>query len=194
MRKNIITIFLIISLTLLPQVFADSWDDYADIDRAWDGQKSITNKEFEQVMDSLQQKQKKKEARKKKRAARKISGGGTSLHDELNPDKNINEITPFKEKEEGLLLNVPVNLYVDGKYLDKGFYKILADKDNNGKIYLKFYQSQYYMGKVEANETEDDFNEENVDFIKLTEYNGNLVKIIYGCIDFNAFVYVPYSE
>ena len=35
-------------------VLADSWDDFSSVDRMWDGQKSITNKEFEQVMEKLE--------------------------------------------------------------------------------------------------------------------------------------------
>ena len=41
-----LTPLLIMSST----VFAESWDDFSDLDRAWDGQKSITNKEFEDAM------------------------------------------------------------------------------------------------------------------------------------------------
>ena len=30
---------------------------------------------------------------------------------------------------QGLLLNIPVNLVIDGQILEKGFYKIIAKKD-----------------------------------------------------------------
>ena len=40
-------------------VMAEDWDDFSNLDRAWDGQKTITNKEFEDVMDALQVNQKK---------------------------------------------------------------------------------------------------------------------------------------
>ena len=176
-----------------PVAFAEGWDDYADLDRAWDGQKTITNKEFEDVMNVLEAKKKKKEARKKKRRAKKISGGGTSLHTELNPDKEINEVQ-LTPKEEGNIINLPVYLIIDGKQLDKGYYKVLAEKEKDGSVYIMFYQSHSLMGKIKANETEEDFNKETVNFADIIPYNDRFVKLIYGSIDFNACVLVQYEE
>jgi len=193
-RKFISTLFVLFFITT-STAFAEGWDDIGDLDRAWDGQKTITNKEFEQVMEHLESKKKKAEEKKKRKRAKKISGGGTSLHSELNPDKNINIITKLKpEKEEGILINIPVVLYVEEKPLEKGYYNVFAERSDDKKIYIKFYQSQYFKGKVEATETDDDFSEENVDFARIVEYNNSFVKIIFGCIDFNAYAYIPYSE
>ena len=61
-------------------------------------------------------------------------------------------------------------------------------------MYILFYQSQYFKGKVLANETNEDFDEETLDFARLIPYNDSFVKIIYGCLDFNAYALVPYSE
>lgn len=174
--------------------FSESWDDFSDLDRAWDGQKTITNKEFEQVMDALQDKQKKGEAKKKRKKAKKISGGGTSLHNELNPDKDIKSAEIKLNDDDGILVNIPVYIYIDGKRLDKGYYKVFGEREKDGKIYIKFYQSQYFMGKVEAFETENDFGEEEVDFARIVEYGENTAQIIYGSVKFNAYGYVPYSE
>ena len=58
MRKSLI---LILFLIMVVPVFADDWDDFGAVERMWDGQKSITNKEFEDVMDALQSNQKQKE-------------------------------------------------------------------------------------------------------------------------------------
>ena len=195
MSKKINSLIFVVLLFITSAAFADSWDDIGDLDRAWDGQKTITNKEFEKVMDVLEGKQKKKDEKKKRKRAKKISGGGTSLHSELNPDKDINVITKLKpNEEEGILINIPVMLYIEGKPLEKGYYNVFAERSEDKKIYINFYQSQYFKGKVEATETEDDFSEENVNFARIVEYNKSFVKIIFGCIDFNAYAYIPYSE
>lgn len=173
---------------------AESWDDYADLDRVWDGQKTITNKEFEQVMDALQEKSKRKEARQRRRKIRKISGGGTSLHEELNPDKTITELESLKPVDNELLINLPVHLIIDGKILDKGYYNVTAERDENKKIYLNFYQAHFLKARIEATETENDYGEAEVNFVRLKEYNDNFVKLIYGSIDFNAYTYIPYQE
>ncbi len=194
MNKKIISVLVfVIAFSLLP-VQAESWDDFADLDRAWDGQKSITNKEFEEVMDALQAKTKKKEARQRKKKIKKISGGGTSLHDELNPDKTITELESLKPTADDLLINLPVHLIIDGKILDKGYYNVTAERDENKKIYLNFYQAHYLQAKIEATETENDYGEDEVNFVKLKDYNDSFVKLIFGSIDFNAYAYIPFKE
>ena len=194
MKRSFVIILGFFIFLTSSAVFSEGWDDFADLDHAWDGQKTVTNKEFEQAIDTLQGKKKKREERRKKRKAKKISGGGTSLHNELNPDKEIKGIDVKFSEDEGCILNIPVYIYIDGKKLDKGYYKVTAEKSDNGKVYLNFYQSHYLMGKVEATETEDDFEEDNVDFAKITGYSDSFVKVIFGNIKLNAYVYIPYSE
>ncbi len=192
MRKSFL-IFLFFAL-MLP-VSADSWDDFGSVERMWDGQKSITNKEFEEVMDALQTNQKQKEEKQKKKKIKKISGGGSSLHTELSPEKEINEIPNLKNKaDEGVLINVPVNLVLGENVLEKGFYKVFARKDDDKKIYVSFYQSQFFKGELEVTETEDDFGEDEIDFAKLIPYNKSFMRMIFGSLDFNASALVPYIE
>ncbi len=172
---------------------ADSWDDFGNLDRMWDGQKSITNQEFEQVMDKLEEKEKQKEQKKVKKKRKKLFGGGTTLHEELNPDANIQELDVLKPKEDGILVNIPVGLNLNGKILEKGYYNVFAKKDDETKkLYISFYQSQFYKGQIEVVETEDDYGEEELDFAKIIPYNDSFVKIIFGSIDFNAYAYIPY--
>lgn len=194
MKKSFILAVLFCLFVSLPSVYAESWDDFNDLDTLWDGQKSITNKDFEEVMDALQSNQKQKEAKQRKKKIKKISGGGTSLHQELNPDKEIVEMGVLKPDENTVnIINIPVDLVLDNDVLlEKGFYKVLARRDENKKIILMFYQSQYFKGQVEAIETKDDYDEKTIDFAKILPHNHSYMKLIYGSIDFNAYVYIPY--
>ena len=195
MKRNLVYLLIVFIFLSIPSVMSDGWDDISDLDRAWDGQKSITNKEFEEAMDVIQGKSKKREARRQKRKARKISGGGTSLHPDLNPDKDIPELKSIKtDPNEGILVNLPVQLVIEGTPLDKGYYNVVATRDNDKKIYVNFYQSQFLKGRVEATETDEDFGQKEVDFATVLEYTGSFVKMVFGCIDFNAYVYIPYIE
>lgn len=190
-------ILLILLITILvPSCQAeDSWDDFSRLDHAWDGQKSITNKEFEEAINTLEEKQTKKEAKQRKKLIKKIGGGGTSLHPDLNPESDIKNLDPLKkEDDDGVLLNIPVNLVIDDVPMDKGFYKVIAEKDKNNDINLLFYQSQFFKGKVRACETSDDYDQDSINFVKLLPYNEQFVKIIFGSLDFNAYAYVKYVQ
>ena len=90
------------------------------------------------------------------------------------------------------LINLPINLLLDGKVLEKGFYKLFAEREKDGNIYISFYQSQFFKGKILAVETEDDYGEKEINFARMLPYNENFVKIIYGSLDFNAYAMVPY--
>lgn len=192
MQRFILLVFVLF-LSFSLSANADSWDDFADVDKAWDGQKAITNKEFEEVMDALQVNEKKKEEKQEKKFLKKFIGGGTSLHSDMNHQKEIPTMKSLKS-DDGILINIPVNIVVDGKFLEKGYYKVFAEKDENKKVYLSLYQSQYFKGKFEATETNDDFGEETVDFAKVLQFNESFVKIIYGSIDLNAYAFIPYVE
>ena len=191
--KKFLLFFLLLILTSMPAK-ADSWDDFTNVDRMWDGQKSITNQEFEQVVEKLEEKVKQKEEKQKKKKRKKLFGGGTTLHKELNPDSNVSEVEIAKPEEE-LVVNVPVHILLDGKPMEKGYYKVVGERCvDTKKIYLNFYQSQFLKGKLEVVETDNDFNEEELNFVKIIPYNDFFVKLIYGSIDFNAYAYIPFVE
>lgn len=177
----------------LPSSSYDGLDEFSGIDRAWDGQKSITNKEFEEAINTLESKKKEREAKQRKRQIKRIGGGGTSLHPGLQPDSEIVPMTSVDKKDDGLLLNVPVALIIDDCPLEKGYYKVVAERDKNNDIYISFYQSRFFKGKVRASETNDDFGEETIDFVRLIPYNDSFVRIIFGSLEFNAYAYVRYN-
>lgn len=194
MKRKFVLLITVLFLHSSIAFSDDGWDDFSGIDHAWDGQKSITNKEFEQAIDTLEGNKKKKEAKQRKKLIKKVGGGGTSLHPDLSPDNDITDITPLSKNEEGMLLNVPINLVINGNELEKGYYNVMAEKDENNRVYLLFYQAHFLKGKVLANITEDDYDEEHIDFVNLLPYNSSYVKIIFGSLDFNAYAYVPYKK
>ena len=196
MQKVAFLILFVMLASPISVIADDFFDDYKGIEHAWDGQKSITNKEFEDAINTLTEKQKKKEARAKKRKIRKISGGGTSLHKGLEPMSEISAQEALKEKGEfdGQLVNIPVDIIIDNNVLEKGYYNVFGEKDKNGDIYLSFYQAHYLKGKVKAYKTNNDFDAENLDFAKFEEYNDDYVRIIYGSLDFNAYTYLRFIK
>ena len=191
-RKKLLSILLI--LTLLSPAFADEWDDFSTVDKLWDSQQTVTNQEFEQVMDKLEEKSKQKEEKILNKKRRKIFGNGTTLHDEINPDlTNIPELTSLQTNNDGVLINIPVNVIIGGKELEKGFYSVVGEKSSHDKkLYLNFYQSQFFKGKIELTEINDDYGEELIDFAKILPFNDSHVKLIFGSIDFNAYAFIPY--
>lgn len=190
------SVYLIaLSLLLSPAVLADDFfDNYTGIDRAWDGQKPVTNTEFEEAINVLTEKQKKKEEKAKKKKIKKVSGGGTSLHKGLEPTSEIQTQDSLKEKGEfdGQLLSIPVDVIIDGNVMEKGYYNVFGEKDKNGDVYLSFYQAHFFKGKIKAFVTKNDFDDEFLDFVKIEPYDEQYIRIMYGSLDFNAYAYLRY--
>ena len=60
--------------------------------------------------------------------------------------------------------------------------------------FIFLFQSQFFKGKISATETEDDFEEKEINFAKILPYNESFVKVIFGSIDFNAYTLIPFVE
>ena len=102
------------------------------------------------------------------------------------------EILKEKDENEGQLINLPVDVVIDGKVIEKGFYNVFGEKDKNNNIYLSFYQAHYLMGKVKAYPTNNDFEADELDFVKMVPYDDTYIKIMFGSLDFNAYTYLQY--
>lgn len=192
MYKKLV-LFLIISMFALPICAEEvDWSKYDNIDNAWDGQKVITNKQFEETMNALEAKKNKKMNRQKEKAIRKVKG--SSLHDNMDAHKdNIESQTPLEEAEECQVINIPVNFVSNGKIIDCGFYKVVGEKKDDG-VYLELYQAHNLIAKIKARETQDDFDQEFIQFVKLIPDTDTRMKLIFGSVAFNAYTYINIIE
>lgn len=146
------------------------------------GQKQITDEEFQKTIDKIKEKQNKKKKGKNKQFKGKS----------IKQDDESGFLTEKAEKY--LVLCVPVQLInKDGSIIPTGHYKIVGTKEQK-KVYLDFYQSQLLVARVPAIETEYDFDEKSIDFVKILPYDEYRVKIIYGSIDFNAYTFVQINN
>lgn len=176
MKRIFTIIFSLFLLTGNMAVGEDLWDNFGDPYSY--GQKPVTDEEFEKALES----------KKKKTKRNKNIPKGSEFH-------QSNETQFIKEAEEEMpILCVPVGLVVvENKILPVGHYQIDGEK-RDGKTYLKFYQAHFLIAEIPAQETNDDFGQETVHFVKLLEHNENQVKIIFGSIDFNAYSIINIAE
>lgn len=188
-------LFLVMVCLISNSAFAVSninASDYEDFNNTLSGQKSITNKEFDEVVDALEKKKKAKEEKAQKKKLKKFKG--ESLHKDLDatiedlPDQTIED----PELEEQVIL-FHVDMVIDGKIIEKGYYRAFAEKEN-GVLYLKFFQAHNLVAKLKARETDDDFGEQDIMFVKLLPYKDGIMKIIYGSVDYNTYAFIRYVE
>ena len=179
-------VFLIFLFLIVLPVLAD--DDSGDmggigdsmqytnsVENAFTGQKQITDEEFQKTVDKIKAKQNKGKTK-------------TFKGKSFNEDNSGGHIDETAAKTS--ILTVPLSLINgDGAEIPIGLYKIVGKKVD-GNIYLEFYQSSTLVAKVPAIETKNDFNESNINFVKLLPYNTQRVEVIYGSMDFNAYTFI----
>lgn len=192
MKKIFITIMCLCFSLSANAVSNINASDYEDFDSTWASQKVITNQEFETTMDALEERKNKAEEKTRKKRLKKFKGA--SLHKELDasitdlPDQTVAD----PELEEQIIL-FPADVIIGGKILEKGYYRAIGE-EKDGLAFVNFYQAHELKAKLKVQNTDDDFGEQDIIFVKLLPYRENIMKLIFGSIDFNAFAYVRYIE
>lgn len=182
MKKIFFVLLLIIFFNCFIPVFADD-DSGSGIDSIRNNQnledtfsreKPVTDEEFQKAIDFL----------KKKKGIKTKPFKGQYMNDE-NSGEYLKDTA-----DKNIILTLPVTLMNnDGNEIPIGHYKVVGEKAD-GKVYIDFYQTYTCIAKVPATETEDDFNEQAINFVKMVPYNDKLVKIIFGSMDFNAYTFI----
>ena len=151
----------------------DMWDNFGDTNIY--GQQAVTQDEFDKALESKLKKKKKKNKNAPK-------GENFSQSNETNVIKDITEELP--------ILLIPVGLKVKEDYVVPiGHYQVEGEKED-GNVYIKLYQAHDLIAKIPAEETDDDFGEETINFVKLRPHGDYHVEIIFGSIDFNAYTII----
>ncbi|MFA7658378.1 MAG: hypothetical protein WCY19_02990 [Candidatus Gastranaerophilaceae bacterium] len=188
--KKIFSFLIFLFLILALPVFADNLggtggvedllDSAPSVENAFVGQKKITDEEFQKTLNQVKAKQKKG---KKPKAFK-----GRNFNEENNGGY-LGETA-----ERNLLLEVPVSLTNgDGAEIPIGHYKIVGKKVG-GNPFLDFYQSSTLIARVPAIETNNDFDEMAINFVKLLPYDEKRIKVIYGSMDFNAYTFIKIKK
>jgi len=187
--KRITVFFIFIALTaLILPTFADETDASGGIEDAmkytnfvengFEGQKKITDEDFQKTLAEVKARQHKKGKKNKQQVKGK----------DFNQENNGGYINETAEKN--LLLSVPLELTNgDGTDIPIGHYKIVGEKTRDN-VYIDLYQTSTMIARVPAIETNSDFDQPTINFVQLLPYNDERIKIIYGSMDFNAYTFI----
>lgn len=176
MKKLSVLLFSIL-ITLSSAVFADDlWDNFGDSNVY--GQQTVSDEDFEKALES------------KKRRGRKPKKDKTIPKGETFSQSNETEIINETKLELPVLM-IPTPLKVkDGYSIPVGHYQVEGEKDDTGNVYIKLYQAHDVIAKIPAEETDEDYGEDLINFAKLQPHGDYHVELIYGGLDFNAFAII----
>ena len=178
-------LLLLICLTFCgTSVFADElselgsmWDLFSEQQNNVGEKQFISDQDFEKAVESKQ---------KKKKKDKNIPKG------EMYRQSNETDFIIDTKKELPVLV-IPLNLNIDDETLPMGHYQVLGEKINGSPV-LKLYQAHHLMAQIPVTETHDDFNQAQINFVKLMGHSNDSIKIIFGNVDFNAYALVDIAQ
>lgn len=162
----------------------DLWDNWNTREEGREA-KPVSDQEFDKAIEQVDKKVNKWKNWAKKR---KIPKG-----EEFSRSNETEFIKEEQDKDSLSVLCVPVGLVAGENVLPIGHYQVKGEKINGTPV-LKFYQAHYEMAQFPAVETQDDFGEETISFVKWVSENDNQIKVLYGSMDFNAFAIINIEE
>ncbi len=192
MKNFYIISFIIFSIFFVSPAFADDvdlpasgdlWDNWNSPKDFYGQDKPVTDEDFDKAIEQVKDKQNRNWFGLKKRNKNIPKG------EEFSQSNETEIINSNADKNSLPVISLPVELKVGDDILPVGHYQIKAEKDGDSSV-IKFYQSQYVMAQVPAQETSDDFGEEEILFAKWVPENDNQIKLMYGSMDLNAYAII----
>ena len=157
----------------------DLWDNFnTQVNPLAKDQKAVSDEQFDSIIDKLKSKRQKKPKQMK----------GESIQQ----SNETEEITEAVKELPVICISVPLKVNEDG-ILPVGHYQVVGEMVE-GQPRIKLYQAHFLMADFPATETNDDFDEPEINFVNLVDYSDTQLKIIFGSVDFNAFALVDIAE
>ncbi len=156
------------------------WDTYGkDIDKAFTNTKPVTKELFDKTIQDI------KARKNKKKKKNEITPLSPIPFKEDTYDQNEMQ-SLYKKMDHTPTIMIPTDSIADnGAILHAGYYKLSNQKGAGNKYYLVFSQGNSTIARNEANQTEEDYNQKDINFVDVIPISDKYLKIIYGTIDLN---------
>lgn len=171
------------------------WNATKEVDNAYYNQKPVTDKQFDELVDKLKKPKKKWwQIFKKDMDIKPLSPVPESS--EVSQFSQFNELQTVYQKIQHsptIMISAPVETD-EGVILAPGFYKLSAAKNKDGTYNLNLSQGAILCASLKAHQTNQDYNQTELNFGSANWINERCIKLIYGNIDLNLEAYLNLKD
>lgn len=197
MKNCLIIIFLILISSLSvcaaeeKNNTAKTWSENQDVfNKGFEDQEAVTDTKLKKIIDQLKE-------RSLTRKQRKIRNEVKPLSPVLDEDhlKNFAESQdPDNELSQTLTVMIPMEAYdILGNKIAPGYYKLSCRKLANDLYVLDLSQGTQRVLTVEAKQTQQDLEQDTIQFCNAEIIENSRIRLMYGSIDLNLVGYLYFK-
>lgn len=196
--KKIISL-IIIGLILSPICFAEekennsakTWSENQDVfNKGFENQEAVTDTKLKKVIDQLKERSLTRKQRKIRNEVKPLSPAIDEDHLKnfaLNQD-------PDDQLSQTLTVTIPVEAFDNtGKRIAPGYYKLSCRKLSKNLYVLDLSQGTRRVLTIEAQQTQQDLEQDTIQFCNAEIIDNNRIRLMYGSIDLNLVGYLYFN-
>lgn len=196
--KKILFFVIFISFLLSPFAFAEEeetakslWGENSSVfNSGFENQEPVSDNKLKKAIDVIKQHQL---SRKQKQLQKNVNPLSPSIDNEHL--KNFtNSQDPDDPLSQTLTIMIPVTAYNDsGKTIPPGYYKLSCKKIAKNEYNLELSQGTTVVLSTKALHTEQDLEQDSIQFCDAKIIDGNRIRLMYGSIDLNLVGYLYFK-
>ena len=153
-------------------------------------QKQISDSEFKKTIEKI----KERSLTKKQKKLREQIKPHSPASDDEHLKKFAQSQNPDDELSQTLTVMIPVKAYSEeGKFIQPGYYKLSCRKISANKYVLDLSQGTKRILTVEAKQTQQDLEQDTIQFCNAQIIQNGRIRLMYGSIDLNLVGYLYYD-
>ncbi len=197
MKKKLILIFLFCLFSL--SAFADTenssvqkdWGENSSVfSKGFEGQEPVSDKKLKDTIEALKQRNLTKKQKKMQNLVKPLSPSS----DFENLKQFALEQDPDNQLSQTLTVTISTSAYNEnGKKIPPGFYKLSCRKLSDNSYVLDLSQGTKRVLSVKAEQTQQDLEQDSIQFCNAEIIDSNRIRLVYGSIDLNLVGYLYFK-
>ncbi len=168
-----------------------AWGENSSVfNSGFENQEAVTDTKLHKVINQLKERNL---SRKQRRIQKEVNPLSPSVDMQHLQDFTQNQ-DPDNELSQTLTVMIPVRAYSeDGIYISPGYYKLSCQKVAENEYELELSQGTKKVLRVRAQQTEQDLEQETIQFCNAEIIDGERIRLMYGSIDLNLVGYLYFN-
>ncbi len=168
-----------------------NWSENQDVfNKGFEDQEAVTDTKFKKMIEQLKERSLTRKQRKIRNEVKPLSPSIDEDHlktftESQNPDDQLSQT---------LTVTIPMEAYdITGKKIAPGYYKLSCRKLSENIYVLDLSQGPRKVLTVEAKQTQQDLEQDTIQFCNAEIIDGNRIRLMYGSIDLNLVGYLYFN-